>query len=149
VAGRINEDDIQALRERADVTAVIGEFTTLKRAGTKVKGLCPFHSEKTPSFTVDPVRKLYHCFGCGEGGDVYDFLMKAEALTFPEAVERLARVEGFTLRYEELSPGQRRALGRRTRLLEAVSPAAMLDVLDAWLLSRLCLMTQMTPAHRL
>jgi DNA primase len=121
VAGRINEDDIQALRERADIAAVVGEYTTLKRAGTKLKGLCPFHSEKTPSFTVDPVRKLHHCFGCGEGGDIYAFLMKVEALSFPEAVERLARIEGFSLRYEELSPGQRRALGRRTRLLEALA----------------------------
>ena len=123
MAGRINEDDIQALRERADIASVVGEYTTLKRAGSKLKGLCPFHTEKTPSFTVDPVRKLHHCFGCGEGGDIYDFLMKVEALSFPEAVERLARMEGFSLRYEELSPGQRRALGRRTRLLEALDEA--------------------------
>jgi DNA primase len=124
VAGRINDSDIQALRERANIGVVIGEYTALKRAGSKLKGLCPFHTEKTPSFTVDPGRGLWHCFGCGEGGDTYGFLQKIEALSFPEAVERLARLTGFELRYEELSPGQRKALGRRTRLVDAVEAAA-------------------------
>ncbi len=124
MAGKINDEDIQALRERADAAAIISEYTSLKRAGPhKLKGLCPFHSEKTPSFTVDTAKNLHHCFGCGEGGDIYDFLIKTEALTFPEAVERLARIEGYTLRYEELSPGQRKALGRRTRLLQALGAA--------------------------
>jgi DNA primase len=124
VAGRINDADIRALRERANIGVVIGEYTALKRAGSKLKGLCPFHGEKTPSFTVDPARGLWHCFGCGEGGDTYGFLQKIEALSFPEAVERLARLTGFELRYEELSPGQRKALGRRTRLVDAVEAAA-------------------------
>ncbi len=122
--GRIKSEDIQALRERADLAAIVGSHTALTRAGTRLKGLCPFHAEKTASFTVDPVRRLFHCFGCGEGGDVYGFLQKAEALTFPEAVERLARIVGFDLRYEELTPGQRKALGRRTRIGEAVAAAA-------------------------
>ncbi len=74
--------------------------------------------------TVDPARNLFHCFGCGEGGDVYGFLQRAEALTFPEAVERLARIVGYELRYREQSPGQRRALGRRTRLTAALAEAA-------------------------
>lgn len=124
MAGRINEDDIRALGERADIAAIVGDYTTLKRAGTRLKGLCPFHDEKTPSFTVDPARKLFHCFGCQVGGDVYGFLQQAEALSFPEAAERLARIIGYELRYEELSPGQRRALGRRTRLSEALEEAA-------------------------
>jgi DNA primase len=124
VPGRINAQDIEALRERADLAVVVGGHTSLTRNGARLKGLCPFHSEKTPSFTVDPARGLFHCFGCGEGGDVYAFLQKAEALSFPEAVERLARISGFELRYEELSPGQRKALGRRTRLAEAVAEAA-------------------------
>lgn len=123
VAGRINAEDVQALRERADIAAVISDYTALRRAGSRLKGLCPFHAEKTPSFTVDPAKGVYHCFGCGAGGDVYGFLQQAEALTFPEAVERLARIEGYTLRYEELSPGQRRALGERTRLAEVVAEA--------------------------
>ena len=121
--GRINDDDIQALRERADLAAVIGGHTALARNGARLKGLCPFHAEKTPSFSVDPARGFYHCFGCGEGGDVFRFLQKIEALSFPEAVERLARIVGYELRYEELTPGQRKALGRRTRISEAVGEA--------------------------
>ncbi|MDP9405573.1 MAG: DNA primase, partial [Actinomycetota bacterium] len=124
MAGRINDDDIQALRERADLAVVVGNYTALRRAGSKLKGLCPFHAEKTPSFTVDPARNLYHCFGCDKGGDAIDFLRSIEALSFPEAVERLARIVGYPLRYEELTPGQRRALGRRTRLTQALAEAA-------------------------
>jgi DNA primase len=122
--GRISDEDIQALRERADIAAIVGDYTGLKRAGSRLKGLCPFHQEKTPSFTVDPARGMFHCFGCNEGGDVYHFIQKVEALSFPEAVERLARRSGYELRYEELSPGQRKALGRRTRLVEAMDEAA-------------------------
>ena len=121
MAGRINEDDIRTLRERADIAMVIGDYTSLKRAGGRLKGLCPFHEERTPSFTVDPANNLFHCFGCDEGGDVISFLSKVEALTFPEAVERLARLSNFSLRYEELSPGQRKAIGRRTRLTDALA----------------------------
>jgi DNA primase len=124
VAGRINDEDIQALRERADIAVVVGDYTSLKRAGSTLKGLCPFHAEKTASFTVDSARGFFHCFGCGEGGDVYGFLQKVEALTFPEAVERLARIVGFQLRYAELSVGQAKALGRRTRLTQALADAA-------------------------
>jgi DNA primase len=124
VPGRINKQDIEALREQADLVAIVSDYTALKRAGGRLKGLCPFHQEKTPSFTVDPARNLYHCFGCNAGGDVYAFLQQAEALSFPEAVERVARRMGHELRYEELSPGQRRTLGRRTRLVEALDAAA-------------------------
>jgi DNA primase len=132
VAGRIKQDDIEALRDRADLAALVGDYTALKRAGSRLKGLCPFHQEKTPSFTVDPGRGLYHCFGCGEGGDVYAFLQKVEALSFPEAVERLARAVGFELRYEDLSPGQRRALGRRTKLVQLLSEAADFYIEQLW-----------------
>ncbi|HEX6255889.1 MAG TPA: DNA primase [Euzebyales bacterium] len=123
MAGRINEEDVQSLRERANLAAVVSDYTALKRSGSRLRGLCPFHDERTPSFFVDPARGFFHCFGCDAGGDVYDFLQRIEALTFPEAVERLARIEGVTLRYEELSPGQRRALGRRTRLVECLGEA--------------------------
>jgi DNA primase len=123
VAGRINEEDVQTLRERANLAAVVSDYTALKRSGSRLKGLCPFHGEKTPSFYIDPARGFFHCFGCDAGGDVYDFLQRIEALTFPEAVERLARLEGVSLRYEELSPGQRRVLGRRTRLVECLGEA--------------------------
>ena len=124
MAGRINEEDIQTLRERANLAAIVSDYTALKRSGSRLRGLCPFHDERTPSFFVDPARGFFHCFGCDVGGDVYDFLQRIEALTFPEAVERLARLEGMSLRYEELSPGQRRALGRRTRLVECLGAAA-------------------------
>ena len=122
--GRISAADIEALRERADLAAVIGDYTALKRSGTRLSGLCPLHEERTPSFTVDPGRGLWHCFGCGEGGDVYAFLQKIEALSVPEAVERLARLSGYQLTYEDLSPGQRKALGRRTRLGDLLGEAA-------------------------
>ncbi len=123
MAGRIRRDDIEALKERADIAAVIGDHTELKRAGSRLKGLCPFHSEKTPSFTVDPGQGYYHCFGCGEGGDVYSFLMRVQGLDFTEAVEQLARRTGYDLHYEDLSPGQRRALGERSRLVELTTRA--------------------------
>ncbi|MDX1660104.1 MAG: CHC2 zinc finger domain-containing protein, partial [Nitriliruptorales bacterium] len=80
MAGRIRRDDIEALRERADIVDVVSDHTKLQRAGSRWKGLCPFHSEKTPSFTVDPAKNLFHCFGCNEGGDIYHFLMKIEGL---------------------------------------------------------------------
>ncbi len=124
MAGRINDEDIQSLRERADLARVVAEYTSLRPSGGRLKGLCPFHDERTPSFTVDNARNLFHCFGCGEGGDVFAFLQQIEALSFPEAVERLARIEGVSLRYTQLNPGQRRALGRRTRLTACLEEAA-------------------------
>lgn len=123
-AGRIKDEDVRALREHADISRVVADHTALRQAGPRLKALCPFHEERTPSLTVDPAKGLFHCFGCGEGGDVYGFLMRVEALSFPEAVERLARLEGYELSYAELSPGQRRALGRRTRLVEVLGEAA-------------------------
>ena len=103
---------------------VVNDHTNLKRAGQRYKGLCPFHDENTPSFTVDPARNLFHCFGCGEGGDIYTFLMKVGGLEFTEAVEQLARRQGYELHYEEMSAGQRRALGERSRLVE-INEAAL------------------------
>ncbi len=119
MAGRIVKEDIESLRDMVDVAQIVGDHTSLKKAGARLKGLCPFHGEKTPSFTVDPARGLYHCFGCGEGGDVYDFLQKIEGLTFVEAVEQVARRVGYELHYEELSAGQRKAIGERSRLVAA------------------------------
>lgn len=124
MAGRIVREDIDALRERADALAVIGDHTTLKRTGTRWKGLCPFHQEKTPSFTVDPVSNQWYCFGCSEGGDLFDFLMRVEGLDFVEAVEALARRSGVQLRYEEMSSREKRALGEKSRMVE-VNKAAL------------------------
>lgn len=124
MAGRINREDIDRLREQADALAVIGDHVTLKRAGKTWKGLCPFHTEKTPSFNVMPGEARWYCYGCSEGGDLIDFLRRIDGLDFVEAVETLARRTGVTLRYEELSARQRKALGEQARMLE-VNRAAM------------------------
>ena len=100
MAGRIRDESIAEIREATDVVALVGEYVTLRPGGgTRMKGLCPFHQEKTPSFTVDSSRALFHCFGCGQGGDAIDFLMKQETLSFTEAVERLAHRAGIEVRY--------------------------------------------------
>jgi DNA primase len=123
VAGRILKEDIDALRQQADIVAVIGDYTSLRRGGKSFKGLCPFHTERTPSFTCTPDGNFFHCFGCGASGDIYDFLQRIEGLDFPEAVETLARRTGFPLRYEQLTTRERRAIGERSRLV-AVSHLA-------------------------
>jgi DNA primase len=120
--GRIRAEDITAVKERTSIEDVVRDHVTLRPAGVgSLKGLCPFHDEKTPSFTVRPAVGSYHCFGCGEGGDVLSFVQKVEHLTFTEAVERLAAKVGMELRYEE-GGGPRdggTSLGKRQRLLEA------------------------------
>src|SRR5882757_1038913 len=99
--GRFMEQDLAEVRERANLVEVISAHTQLRKAGPRTfKGLCPFHQEKTPSFTVDPAKQVYYCFGCGAGGDVFDFLRGAEGLSFAEAAERLATRLGITLRSE-------------------------------------------------
>jgi DNA primase len=128
MAGRIRDEDIAAVRERAKIEDVVGEYVALRGAGGgSLKGLCPFHEEKTPSFHVTPPRGLWHCFGaCGEGGDVISFVQKYEQLTFPEAVERLADRVGLQLRYEESRAGgaPERNREQRTRLIDAHRAAA-------------------------
>jgi len=91
------EKDIQEIRNRINLVDLVSEYTTLKKSGRSLRGLCPFHSEKTPSFYVDPEKQLYHCFGCGAGGDIFDFVMDMEKLNFNEAVEYLAERAGITL----------------------------------------------------
>ncbi|MDH3257244.1 MAG: CHC2 zinc finger domain-containing protein, partial [Nitrospinota bacterium] len=86
----IPDNIIEEIRARADIYEVVSEFVPLKKAGKNYKGLCPFHSEKTPSFSVSPEKQIYHCFGCGAGGNVFKFLMEKEDLTFVDAVKRLA-----------------------------------------------------------
>jgi DNA primase len=121
VAGLIRADDIALVKERSSISDVVREHVTLRPAGPgSQKGLCPFHDEKTPSFTVREAVGAYHCFGCGEGGDVISFVQKVEHLTFAEAVERLAAKLGMELRYEDGGArGRDEGLGRRSRLLEA------------------------------
>ncbi len=126
MAGSINRDDIASVRERAPIEEIIGAHVALKSGGVgSLKGLCPFHDERTPSFHVRPGQGHWHCFGCGEGGDVIAFVMKADGLPFAEAVEYLADRAGVTLRYE--AGGQRSSGGEpgmRKRLLEAHRVAA-------------------------
>ena len=114
--GRIRDEDIERLREQVDIVEVISDYVQLKKAGRLFKGLCPFHDEKTPSFMVDPAKQLYHCFGCGEGGNVFTFLRKKEGLEFREAAERLASRVGVTLRYQGASREAAGVESRRARL---------------------------------
>jgi DNA primase len=125
MAGRIRDEDIATVRERSPVDEVIGEYLQLRNAGGgSVKGLCPFHDEKTPSFNVTPSRGLWYCHGCAEGGDVIKFVQKIDALSFAEAIEKLAGRAGIELRYEQggYVPGQEQ--GQRRRLVDAHRIAA-------------------------
>ena len=126
MAGRIKDEDIALVRERTPIADVIGEYLQLRNAGGgSLKGLCPFHDEKSPSFNVTPSKNLYYCFGCNEGGDVISFVQKIDSLSFVEAVETLARQTGITLRYEEGGRSTpRRDEGKRQRLLDAHKAAA-------------------------
>ncbi len=121
MAGRIREESIAEVREKAPIDDVVGQYVTLKNAGGgSMKGLCPFHDEKTPSFNVNPSRGGYHCFGCGEGGDVISFLMKIDGLTFTETVERLAEKYGVELKHEEGDSFEDRPKGPpRGKMIEA------------------------------
>jgi DNA primase len=107
VGGRISESTIREIREKADIVAVVSETVSLARSGSSFKGLCPFHREKTPSFFVHPSRQAFKCFGCGEGGSVFHFLMKARNLSFAEAVEDLGERYGVPVQYEKGPPSKR------------------------------------------
>jgi DNA primase len=125
VAGRINDEDVKAVRGAVPIDAVVSEYLQLRNAGGgNLKGLCPFHDEKSPSFHVSPSKGLFHCFGCQQGGDTLDFVMRVDHLSFSEAVERLAAQAGITLRYEEGGYGRASQQGERTRLVEAHKTAA-------------------------
>ena len=124
VAGRISDRDIAAIRERTRIEDIVGEYVSLKRVGgDSIKGLCPFHDEKSPSFHVRPNHGLYHCFGCGEGGDVYSFLQKMDHISFVEAVEQLADRLSYTISYEGGGPSVQRDRGTRARLIAANAAA--------------------------
>ncbi|MBJ8346884.1 DNA primase [Antrihabitans sp. YC2-6] len=124
MAGRIPERDIAAIRERVHIEDIVGEYVSLRRAGgDSMKGLCPFHDEKSPSFHVRPNHGLFHCFGCGEGGDVYSFMQKIEHVSFGEAVEQLADRVGYTISYEGGGTAVQRDRGTRSRLVAANAAA--------------------------
>src|SRR6476659_3770153 len=120
MAGLINSEDIAAVKARSSIEDVVREHVTLRSAGPgSLKGLCPFHDEKTPSFNIRPAVGAWHCFGCQEGGDVISFIQKVDHLSFSEAVERLAQKLGMELRYENGDRPREEGLGRRSRLVEA------------------------------
>ncbi|HEY1532315.1 MAG TPA: DNA primase [Galbitalea sp.] len=116
--GLIRRSDIDEVRSRTNIADIVGDYVTLKNAGVgSMKGLCPFHEERSPSFHVRPQVGFYHCFGCGEGGDVFTFLQKMDHVTFSEAVERMAARIGYELHYED--GGQASDHGARARILAA------------------------------
>lgn len=125
MSGRIKDEDVAYIRDRAPIDEIVGDYVQLKNAGGgQKKGLCPFHDEKSPSFHVTPSKGYFHCFGCQVGGDVIAFLMKIDHLSFTETVERLAERIGYTLHYEESRSGTSAPTGQRSRLIAANTAAA-------------------------
>lgn len=120
MAGKIPDETLQAIRERISIVEVVSGYVSLKKAGRNHLGLCPFHAEKTPSFTVNDERGLFHCFGCGAGGTVFSFVMRADRVDFPEAVEVLARRAGVALpkRHDPAAGGQHDQLIRLNELAQ-------------------------------
>lgn len=118
--GNIPNEFVDEVRNHYDIVRLVSEYVQLKRSGRNYFGLCPFHGEKTPSFSVSPDKQIFHCFGCGEGGNVFSFIMKTDGLTFPEAVKELARRAGLSLPQTAFSPAAQRVQRGKERLLEAV-----------------------------
>ncbi|NTV12419.1 MAG: DNA primase [Desulfobulbaceae bacterium] len=121
-----NNDAVQRVKDAADIVEIIGEVVSLKKAGVNYKGCCPFHSEKTPSFTVNPQRGSFHCFGCNEGGDVFSFFMKYHNTTFPEALQNLARRYNVLLPEKPLSHQDQARAKKKAGLYEVLEKAANL-----------------------
>src|ERR671916_2325093 len=118
------KDSIERVKEAVDMVELVGTRSDLRRVGTRFTGLCPFHDERTPSFSVRPDVGRYHCFGCGEDGDVFAFVQTTETLDFPEAVKRLAEESGVELRREREDPQEEERRRRRERLYSLLERAA-------------------------
>jgi len=116
--GFFSEEKLAEIRDRSSILEIVSDYVTLKKTGKNHRGLCPFHSEKTPSFMVNEEKQIFHCFGCGEGGDVFAFLMKAGNFTFPQAAEELARRYGVKLPSQDLSPSQKKEMAERETLFQ-------------------------------
>ncbi len=116
--GFFSEEKVSEIRDRSSILEVVSDYVNLKKAGKNYRGLCPFHSEKTPSFMVNEEKQIFHCFGCGTGGDVFTFLMKAGNFSFPQAVEELAKRYGVNLPRRELSPLEKKAVAKRDVLFQ-------------------------------
>jgi len=119
LANFIPEDKLLEIKNAADIVDIISEEVVLKKAGINFLGLCPFHSEKTPSFSVNPEKQIFYCFGCATGGNVFSFLMKQHGLSFPEAAKVLAQRYGIEIATQTLSPEQKKRLNERDALLSA------------------------------
>lgn len=119
------EDFVEEVRQRSDVVDIISSYVNLKRTGSNYVGLCPFHNEKTASFSVSPSKQMYYCFGCGAGGNVFTFLMEYENLTFVEALERLAEQAGMELPEKGNSENDRKRRDLRDSILEVNKLAAL------------------------
>ncbi|WP_447986440.1 DNA primase [Nitrospira sp. Nam74] len=122
-AGLISEEIINQIRERVDIAEVVANYVALSRTGQNLKGLCPFHSEKSPSFTVSPSRQIFHCFGCGVGGNVFTFVMKLEGTSFPDTVRQLGQRAGIAV--PSFSSGQGAADTPQRERLERLHQSAM------------------------
>lgn len=120
LGGRISESTLRGIRDRADIVEVVSDTVRLSRSGASFRGLCPFHREKTPSFFVHPAKQIFHCFGCGEGGSVFHFLMKTRNLSFADAVEDLGDRYGVPIQYEK-GPAPERPQEDLYRILQAAS----------------------------
>ncbi len=116
--GFLSEEKVSEIRDRSSILEVVSDYVTLKKTGKNYKGLCPFHAEKTPSFMVNEEKQIFHCFGCGEGGDAFTFLMKAGHFSFPEAVEELAKRYGVKLPSREPSPAQKKEMAQQEALFQ-------------------------------
>jgi len=134
LARLIPEDIVENLRRQADIVEIVGAYVPLRKQGQNYTGLCPFHNEKTPSFVVSPAKQIYHCFGCGKGGNVYSFIMEREGLAFAQAVEKLATRYGVALPEEEVSPERQRQEARIKRLRQINKWAS--DIYQETLFSR-------------
>ncbi len=124
MAGRIKDSTVEAVRQSADFVAIVEERTPLRKAGARLVGRCPFHDERTPSFSVNAVDKLFYCHGCHKGGDMIAFVRETQGLTFVEAIEWIAGRSGITPEYEESSPEEDQRRSRRERMLSLLDTAA-------------------------
>ena len=122
--GYVPQEILDEIVARCDIVSVVNEYVPLKRKGSNYQGLCPFHNEKTPSFSVSPGKQIFHCFGCGKGGNVFRFIMDIEGVSFLEAVERLAKRANVTLPEKEMTAAQRAKLEQRKRYLKINNFAA-------------------------
>jgi len=121
----VPDEKVREIRERAGILELVADYVSLKKAGSNWQGLCPFHQEKSPSFTVNPAKGIYHCFGCGAGGDVFSFIMRQEGMTFPEALKFLAKRVGIQIEERPLTPVEKQRVDEREELYRISEVAAL------------------------